>query len=226
MKLEHILDTIKYGELATTSWEDKDPQIINFINLGLIQLYSRFPISEKQVLIQQYPQISLYRLSREFARTNVTSPMPHKYILDTPFEPFMNDVMFITDICSERGAPIPLNDTNDPRSYFLTSFDTLQIPNANEHETTFILYRAKPLYISPRVEDKSIDIYIPECLLEALTTYVGFKAMQSIGGEEGITQSQTLLQRFDQLCNEVITNNLLGNNVNPTNLKLRMRGFV
>ena len=226
MKLEHILDTIKYGELATTSWEDKDPQIINFINLGLIQLYSRFPISEKQVLIQQYPQISLYRLSREFARTNVTSPMPHKYILDTPFEPFMNDVMFITDICSERGVPIPLNDTNDPRSYFLTSFDTLQIPNANEHETTFITYRAKPKYINPEHFSLDDNVYLPECLLEALTSFVGFKAIQSIGGAENIQLSQAYYERFNQLCTNAITDNVLGNNVSPTNIKPGIRGYV
>lgn len=227
MQLQHILDSIKYGEMANIDWtEDKTPKVINYINLGLINLYSKFPIAERQVLIQQYPQISLYKLSRDYARTNKTSPMPHKYILDTPYEPFMNDVMFITSIADEQGRPIPLNDDHDGRSYFLASFDTLQIPNANESETTFIIYRAKPEYIQCNTKHMEKDIYIPECLLECLTTYVGFKAMQSVGGEEGLSSSTALWQRYTELCTEVITQNLLGNNVSPSNIKPGLRGYV
>lgn len=248
MELQRILDTLRYGELANVYTEDKQDQLVTFINLGLTQLYSKFPISEKQIAIQQYPQISLYKLTREFARTNRDKPIPligdalcepeeplkehhhhhviHKYILDNPHDPFMGDVLFISSVYDETGHPIPLNDDHNPHSFFTPSFDTLQIPNANENETSFVIYRAMPKYLklgNYKLED---NIYLPECLLEALTSYVGFKSLQSMGGAENIQIAQALYQRFTEVCSNVITDNLLGNNVSPTNIKLKMRGYV
>ena len=149
MELQRILDTLRYGELANVYTEDKQDQLVTFINLGLTQLYSKFPILEKQIAIQQYPQISLYKLTREFARTNRDRPTPligddlcepeeplkehhhhhviHKYILDNPHDPFMGDVLFISSVFDETGHPVPLNDDNNPHSFFTPSFDTLQI---------------------------------------------------------------------------------------------------
>lgn len=226
MLLETILDTVRYGELNNISIDDeKIPQIINYINLGLIQLYSKFPVQEKQVIIQQYPQISMYVLDPKYARSNRVSSAPHKYILDTPDDPFVGDVMFITGICDEWGIPRPLNDDHSPRSYFLVSHNTLQIPNANEHESTFVIYRAKPRIVNPKQYDPMEYIELPEYLLEPLTTYVGYKAMQALGSQEGVQQAQAMLERFNMLCQEINANNLMGNNVSPSNIKLGMRGF-
>ena len=49
MKLQLILDTLKYGELANVYTEEKQNQIITFINLGLTSIYERFPVLEKQI---------------------------------------------------------------------------------------------------------------------------------------------------------------------------------
>ena len=63
-------------------------------------------------------------------------------------------------------------------------------------------------------------------LLEALTSFIGFKAHQSIGGQEGQGTAQALYQRFTELMNQAMTDNIAGDNVMPTNIKLKMRGFV
>ena len=226
MLLEQIIDTIKYGELSNISVESEEvPKIINFINLGLIQLYSKFPIVEKQVVIQQYNQISLYVLDYRFARSNINSLMPHRYILDTPEDPFMDDVMFITGVCDEWGRPVSLNDDHDPHSYFLVSHNTVQIPNANEHNSTFIIYRAKPKRIRTKEYNMMEEVILPEYLLEALSAYVGFKAMQSMTSEEGSALSDKFLDRYNTLVNEVQQNNLMNSNVSPTNIKLGFRGY-
>jgi hypothetical protein len=226
MQLKQIIDTLKYGELANVYTEEKLSQIVTFINLGLTNLYERFPISEKQIAIQQYPQISLYKLSSEYARTNRRSLQRHKYILDTPDDVFTDDVLFILGLYDEHGHPIPLNDDQHPMSYFITGFDTIQIPNADEHETTFVIYRTKPKYIDPDKIDLEQDVYLPECLLEALTTYVGFKFMQAIGGVENIQLSNAYQERYNQICNDTLVSNILGNNVSSSNIKPGLRGYV
>ena len=228
MKLQQIIDKLRYGELLNTSWDcdDKLPKVITAINSGLIDLASRFPLEEKQVLIQQYPQISIYKLSKEFARSNKDSSEPHKYILDTVFEPFTDDVLLITDVCDETGSKIPLNDENRPDSIFLISYNQIQIPNANEENTTFVIYRKSPKYIDPHTTDLEQDIDLPAYLLEALCAYVAFKDVLNIGGQEGLTAFRALEQRYLTLCDNIHAGNLLQNNVMPTNIKPILRNYI
>ena len=226
MLLSFIIDAVKYGELQNVYTEEKLPQLISFINLGLIQIYSKLPIIEKQVTIQEYPQISLYKLSSMYARHNHLSKVKHKYILDTPDNPFTDDVLFITGICDENGFAIPLNDEHHRRSVFISSYDTIQIPNANENEAVFVIYRAKPRCINPETKNLNQEIELPDYLLEALTAFVGFKAHQAIGGQEGLAASQAFYQRFTELINQAITDNIAGDGVLPTNIKPRMRGYI
>jgi len=226
MLLSQIIDSVRYGELQNVYTDEMLPQLISFINLGLIQIYSKLPVVEKQVTIQEYPQISLYKLSSLYARHNHLSPVRHKYILDTPDNPFMDDVLFITGVCDEHGFSVPLNDDNHRHSVFIASHDTIQIPNANENRAIFVIYRAKPRYINPTTKKLDIPVELPEYLLEALTAFIGFKAHQAIGGQEGLATSQALYQRFTELINQAITDNIAGDNVMPSNIKLRMRGFI
>ena len=228
MQLKELLDTLKYGELSVMSWDEESnrlPQVISYINQGLINLYTKFPVLEKQVIVQQYPQISIYNLTSEYARTNTESMQYTKYILDTPFEPFTDDILLVTGLCDEYGRPIPLNDDNDPNSYFLPAFNQLQIPNANEEETTFVIYRAKPKYIEPTTKDYEQDVFLPLVLVEPLCCYVASKILGAIGSQEELARSQALNERYTALCGEVVTNNLLGNNVTSTNIKPRIRGY-
>lgn len=227
MKLRHIIDSIKYGELTNISWDSPNriPAIICFINQGLTDLYTRFPLLEKQVIIQQYPQISIYKLTRDFARTNHKSEQLHKYILDTPFEPFTEDILQVTGVYTEEGLPIPLNDTTNPKSFFLPSYNTIQIPNANENEATFITYKAKHNYIEPTTEDLDQEVEVPPCLAEALYAYLGYKCLVSMGSADTIQLAQLYLQRYEQLCSGTNINNTLGNLVVPTNIKAYIQGF-
>lgn len=227
MKLKQVIDSIKYGELTNISWEDNKrlPSIITYINQALTDLYNKFPIMEKQITIQQYPQISMYVLTRDFARTNIKSQELHKYILDTPFEPFREDILQITGAYDEVGRPIPLNDINSPRSFFLVSYNTLQIPNANENEATFITYKARHRYIEPTTEDLEQEVFLPTCLEEALYAYIGYKALISIGSADTVQLAQLYLQRYEQLVTNVKTENILGNYVAPTNIKPMIQGF-
>lgn len=225
MQLKQLIDSVKYGELTNVSWDNKIPALISYINQALTDLYTKFPIMEKQVTVQQYPQISMYRLTRDFARTNRKSEELHKYILDTPFEPFREDILQITGVYDEVGRPIPLNDINSPRSFFLVSYNTLQIPNANENEATFITYKAKHNYIEPTTEDLDQEVEVPPCLAEALYAYLGYKCLVSMGSADTVQLAQLYLQRYEQLCSGTNINNTLGNLVVPTNIKAYIQGF-
>lgn len=227
MQLNQVIDSIRYGELTNLSWDDNKriPAIITYINQALTDLYNKFPILEKQLTIQQYPQISMYVLTRDFARTNFKSEQLHKYILDTPFEPFKDDILQITGIYDEEGRPIPLNDSHNPHSYFLVSYNTIQIPNANEDKSIFVTYKARHRYIEPNTENLEQEVFLPTCLEEALYAYIGYKALISIGSPDTVQLAQLYLQRYEQLCDTVKQQNVLNNYVMPTNIKPIIQGF-
>lgn len=227
MKLQEIIDTLRYGVLCNISWDTdyRIPQIIANINLGLLQLYSKFPIIEKTVAIAQFSHISIYTLTREYARTNTESTQPYKYILDHFHEPFMDDILQITSGSDEFGRPVPLNDENNPHSWFIPAFNQLQVPNAKTGETCFLTYRCKPTYIEPTTTDLNQEVYLPLPLLDALINFVAFKVFISMGGENTNT-AQLYQQLFDKCCLDATTSNILNDHTTVTNIKAKLGGYI
>lgn len=227
MTLQEIIDTLKYGELTNISWdyENRIPQVISQINLGLLNLYSRFPVLEKSVSIAQYPHISIYHLTSQYARTNTQSTENYKYILDTILDPFTDDILQITAATDEFGMSVPLNDENDPRSWFLPAYNQLQIPNAKEGDTAFLIYRAKPKRIDPLTKDFNQEVFLPQFLVDPLINYVAYKISISMGGDNAQIAS-VYQQLYEKQCIDIINQNLMNTYSSTTNIKPILGGYV
>ena len=80
MKLQTIFDQLIHGELsqlfiggAETSdviVPDNYPKVISYINMGLLELYKRFPLRLKELVIQQNEGIGTYILDSNYAVAN------------------------------------------------------------------------------------------------------------------------------------------------------------
>lgn len=227
MKLKDLISILRYGELTNISWDNESriPQVIAQINLGLLNLYSKFPILEKSIAIAQYPHISIYNLTSQYARTNTESTETYKYILDTQLDPFKDDILQITAATDEFGRSIPLNDDNAPDSWFLPAYNQLQIPNATLDETAFLIYRAKPEYIDPVTKDLDIEVFMPQYLVDPLVNYVAYKIFIGMGGENA--QIAAIYQQlYEKQCMDIANSNLLNNSNSVTNIKPLIGGYV
>lgn len=227
MKLKDLISILRYGELTNISWDNESriPQVIAQINLGLLNLYSKFPILEKSIAIAQYPHISIYNLTSQYARTNAESTETYKYILDTQLDPFKDDILQITAATDEFGRSIPLNDDNAPDSWFLPAHNQLQIPNAALDETAFLIYRAKPEYIDPETKDLDIEVFMPQYLVDPLVNYVAYKIFIGMGGENA--QIAAIYQQlYEKQCMDIANSNLLNNSNSVTNIKPLIGGYV
>lgn len=227
MKLKDLINILRYGELTNISWDNESriPQVIAQINLGLLNLYSKFPILEKSIAIAQYPHISIYNLTSQYARTNTESTETYKYILDTQLDPFKDDILQITAATDEFGRSIPLNDDNAPNSWFLPAYNQLQIPNATLDETAFLIYRAKPEYIDPETKDLDIEVFMPQYLVDPLVNYVAYKIFIGMGGENA--QIAAIYQQlYEKQCMDIANSNLLNNSNSVTNIKPLIGGYV
>jgi hypothetical protein len=227
MKLKDLINILRYGELTNISWDNESriPQVIAQINLGLLNLYSKFPILEKSVAIAQYPHISIYNLTSQYARTNTESTETYKYILDNHLDPYKDDILQITAATDEFGRSIPLNDDNAPDSWFLPAYNQLQIPNATLDETAFLIYRAKPEYIDPETKDLDIEVFMPQYLVDPLVNYVAYKIFIGMGGENA--QIAAIYQQlYEKQCMDIANSNLLNNSNSVTNIKPLIGGYV
>lgn len=240
--LNEIFEDLSYGELAQLYIGGKGkgipileyPKLISATNLALTALYSRFPLNEKQLDIQQYDNITIYHLDAKYAQSNEGSSEPTKYILDTPELPFLDDVIRVTAAFNEIGEEVPLNDENaindiDGLSYswFTPSYDSVQIPfPIGTNECSFV-YRAKHVKIPLTTTDaNTVEVEVPESLREALLTYIGARIYSSRGSESSLGLSQVLYAKYESICLEVEQRNLLLNGASATNIKLEFNGWV
>lgn len=167
MYLSKLFKQLATGELSQVAisengsiQEDSYDAIITHLNIGLTKLYTRFPLLEKEVVIQQFEHITQYRLSSKYAVSNEDSTEVYKYIIDSTDNPFMDDVLRVEQVFDEEGNYIKLNDEyTDGRVFFTPAYDLLQIPMPEENNAVFVTYRAD----HPEVvlEDQEVTTTIP-----------------------------------------------------------------
>lgn len=230
MNLRQLIDHLVQNNLYQFNMAKNEqfPAIINALNLELTQLYSRFPVLEKDVAFRRFPEISLYHLTRRYCRSNDESKELYKYILDTKDNPFLGDVLKIENAYTESGQHIVLNDNNNPRAWFTPSFDTIQIPNTTDIDTRIAIigYKAKPEHIDPNTTDFEKDIYIPSYLEEPMIYGITMRVAERLPTQTGMQVVQMAQAKYKELCDNVDTLNLFHENNVSTNIKLGMRKFV
>lgn len=230
MNLRQLIDHLVQNNLYQFNMAKNEqfPAIINALNLELTQLYSRYPVLEKDVAFRRFPEISLYHLTRRYCRSNDESKELYKYILDTHDNPFLGDVLKIENAYTESGQHIVLNDNNNPRAWFTPSFDTIQIPNTTDIDTRIAIigYKAKPEHIDPNTTDFEKDIYIPSYLEEPMIYGITMRVAERLPTQTGIQVVQMAQAKYKELCDNVDTLNLFHENNVSTNIKLGMRKFV
>lgn len=230
MNLRQLIDHLVQNNLYQFNMAKNEqfPAIINALNLELTQLYSRYPVLEKDVAFRRFPEISLYHLTRRYCRSNDESKELYKYILDTKDNPFLGDVLKIENAYTESGQHIVLNDNNNPRAWFTPSFDTIQIPNTTDIDTRIAIigYKAKPEHIDPNTTDFEKDIYIPSYLEEPMIYGITMRVAERLPTQTGMQVVQMTQAKYKELCDNVDTLNLFHENNVSTNIKLGMRKFV
>lgn len=230
MNLRQLIDHLVQNNLYQFNMAKNEqfPAIINALNLELTQLYSRYPVLEKDVAFRRFPEISIYHLTRRYCRSNDESKELYKYILDTKDNPFLGDVLKIENAYTESGQHIVLNDNNNPRAWFTPSFDTIQIPNTTDIDTRIAVigYKAKPEHIDPNTTDFEKDIYIPSYLEEPMIYGITMRVAERLPTQTGMQVVQMAQAKYKELCDNVDTLNLFHENNVSTNIKLGMRKFV
>lgn len=196
MKLSTILRQAKSGELSNIAARNNDELIVDYINLGLIALYSRFLLKVDEALIALQSDKTLYHL--DGSDGNIVT------VNGAPIED--DSVVTIIDAYDEGGR-VPLNELEDERSIYTPTYNSVQIPITGDGAMVSILYQAHPEEIVFVDAGEGVatetTVQLPKQLLEPLLHYIGYRAHGSMDSSVQ-ADAQTHYQNFLFSCNEAV----------------------
>lgn len=193
MTAQQIIDLAKNGELKNAAVKEDTFAILGYINLGLLELYKRFLLDTKEVII------TLGKTGTELD--------PYIKISDTIYQ-MPPDFLYLVAAYDEvpknslsRVAPIQINNENNIMGINMISWNKVQIPFFVADAHISLIYAVTPHYFT--VEDLDIELPMPMQLVESLLAYIGYRAFSSISPNPQVDVSNQYYTKFEASCEVV-----------------------
>ena len=232
--LKDIIRQARSGELRSLSKKDKtDEVIVDYINLGLLEIYKRFQLETEEAIITMHTAKTLYRIDGTDSDVTIKSWNGATFNTITIPE---DDVLQITEAFDENGR-VPINDDGDLLSVFTPSYDTIQVPITEDGSYISLIYKKNPQLVE--VSDLVIDadgsldlndattntykVKLPKTLLVPLLHYIGYRAHGAVEGEVN-AENSTHLNRFEAACKRA--EDLGAVPTDSTNRDVSVKGFI
>lgn len=230
-----LMERLSHGPLSNltignegdgTIKPDKVAAVIGYINDGLLRLYTRFTLSEKELILELKEEITSYKLNSKYAYSKFVEGQTFApYILDAEHDKFEDDLIRVLTVHRQGHARLPLNDTGVIGSLYTPMVDVLQVPDPWPGVPLFITYQAK--HASIKVASFDMDeITLPLVLEDALLNYVAHKVFAFMNGKEHVARAADFLTAYESICAEVKEHDLVSASLSGTNIKFQSRGFV
>ena len=236
MNLTDFFRELALGEMSNLSMAENStiipqqrPKVVVYLNEGLMDLHSRFVLSEKDVLIEMREAVTHYHLLKRYAWSQYNENNPPNrwdlpYILDMIAEPFQEDVIKILTVHNSLGMRLPLNDTESSLSVFTPQGNVLQVPFPIPMQSLSIGYQAKHRTLDHcKCEDQ---IVIPDVLWRALKAYVAAKICMHMNTQEMTAKGQEHMLVYESVCQDAIDKDLVSTSSSTTNTRFDKRGWI
>lgn len=236
MLVSEFIERLSLGPLSNLSLSndgdgsikpEKVPAMLNHLNDALTRLFTRFNLSEKELILETVEARTHYKLSSKFAQSRETEfPDRTPHIIDRN-RPFKDDLVRVLAVTTATRGKYPLNDDGANLSVFTPQVNVLQVPNAWLGVPLFVMYQAKHPLITANVENFDLgEIDLPVVLEEAALSYVAHRVFANMSGQEHIAVAAAHLSGYESICKEVEDKDLVSSSLSQTNTKFEMRGFV
>ena len=209
MLVGDFLNIVKSGNLSETKVTDSS--LLNFLNLGLIELYGKYSLSvqEENYILTSDTE---YDLPDNFISCiKVTSPGSY----------YRSNEGLVTPLPTQL-FELSINSYGDYNGILITEYGMLKVDNPIVGQPIRMIYKASPKELTS--QNLTAKLKIGNQYLEALSmymTYLGF--MQNGGGTQG--DSNTYLNRYIMACNALEANGDT-NKISNINNKFNERGFA
>lgn len=191
MTLQNVIDLAKNGPLKNVAVKNDIDAVIGYINLGLIELYKRFPIDTEEVIITLGQDGDTENDYTMISDTVYQMPDNFMYLIAAYEE--VDDSSLITT------KQVPINEEENPYSINTISWNKLQVPVATDGSYLSLIYASSPQYFT---EAETTEIVpLPMQLIEPLLAYLGYQGHASVSAAEN--ENNVHYQRFEMSCNKV-----------------------
>lgn len=209
MLVSEFISLVKDGPLHQTTITEAS--IVKFINIGLVELYSKFNLNNPTEVITLVEGTNEYALPSNFMSV-ISVTTSGEYFRDSKgnISPIMDDIF-----------EVPINISGDFNSIFFYSKGIVTIPLQVTGQTYSITYRASPVNVT--LQTVNSELSIESQFLEPLmlyVTYLGF--MQNGGGTP--TDTNLYLSRYKAAVQELINTGTYMSHYSLDN-KFSNRGF-
>jgi len=205
MTAQEVIDLAKNGELKTLAVKDDVKAVIGFINLGLIELYKRFPIETNEYLVQLQEGVEVYTLPDDFMWLVAA-------YAEVPY----------TD-GDTNTIELPINSEEDPLTINTVSWNKVQIPAGIVGEYVSLIYTASPKQVT--TDNLNEQLPIPTQMIEALLNYMGYRGHGSVNGSIQ-AESNTHYQRFELSVKRLIKEGMFTSETMEMKNRIASRGFI
>jgi hypothetical protein len=170
-------------------------------------MHERFNMRIGDVWIMMLEGISIYKLDRRHAVTN-TASQEIKYLMDSIYDPFGDDVIKILEATTEIGEPLPINDRTKDKSIFTPSQNTIQIPWKVHEDVINVQYRAshRNIRLADYNDVSEIDVEITSSYLEPLLYFIAYRHFAGVGGQSATPTSQAYYQKYEARLKQIEMN--------------------
>lgn len=181
MIIKEVVTLAKHSELSGVAAKDSIDAIVAFINLGMLELYKRFPIRVEEHVVTLQEDVNYYDMPTDFM-----------YALGAYGEKDESNPTMSTEI--------PINDEMDEDSVFFNDWSTLQVPSTVSGDFVAIIYATKPTSITTvQADDGTTELDLPDVLIDALLSYVGYRAYLGIR-TDAQSENNAHWARFERNC--------------------------
>lgn len=234
MTLEQLFSRLSLGVLANLAIGNEGQgtiptqhhrRVAMMVDNALVQLYARFNLLEREMVIRVYGGWTEYPFEKKYADSDPT--LGPKFIEDSLANPFTEDVMKILEIFNTWGEEIAMNDPGDPASLFTPNSRLLLVPTPVDGDCYHLLYQAyHPRLAATAPVSLAHPILVPPLLLPAVEHHVAYQVFSAMSGPEGAAKGGEHMGRFEMICSEAELRDQATTSLVQTHFKLEDRGFA
>lgn len=239
MKLIEYLQKLANEELSNLAVSDspcgirtnKIPMVVGYINEALLRLHTRFILKTHSVELVCSENRTRYHISSRHSWLKATPEdffqgyMSDKYIQENPENAYTDDLIKIIEVYDSDGFVVPVNNHSEPMSVFTPQYDILEVPYPEDGLAFSVVYQAKHETLDYN-RDPMQEINLPESLIGALGAYIGYLSYSNINTQEAIASAQMHLQKYEQILQGIVDNDIVSSSYSQSNSKFDVRGWL
>jgi len=176
-----IMSNLTYGELSQYAvgganqgqvLEKDYPRVMSAINRGVNEIQKDLSVHEGSIRLRLIEGVLTYPIHSQHSM--VTGTHVHKFVDDSTYEPFEDDILRILRVYDKGGTELPINEHNLSNTIYVPAHNVIQHPFVIDQDILGVVYSrfSKAVTVTTAEEAASTYLAIPDPTLSALYAYV------------------------------------------------------